>query len=98
MSHSTLTSRCLGASSQRKSPCGFDRETAAAFSAQHPTNPRGVAGVAACNVQPNKAGSHFNKVQCFCFEEQRLRAGEEVDMPVFFYLDPELSDPAMRRG
>ena len=39
---------------------------------------------------------HFNKVQCFCFEEQRLRAGEEVDMPVFFYLDPEFAaDPAM---
>jgi len=47
-------------------------------------------------VQPNKAGAHFNKVQCFCFEEQRLRAGEEVDMPVFFYLDPEFAtDPSM---
>jgi len=47
-------------------------------------------------VQPNKAGSYFNKVQCFCFEEQRLRGGEEVDMPVFFYLDPEFAtDPAM---
>jgi cytochrome c oxidase assembly protein subunit 11 len=52
--------------------------------------------VATYNVQPNKAGAYFNKVQCFCFEEQRLRAGEEVDMPVFFYLDPEFaSDPAM---
>ena len=58
---------------------------------------RDVTGVATYNVQPNKAGSHFNKVQCFCFEEQRLRAGEEVDMPVFFYLDPEFaSDPAIR--
>ena len=52
--------------------------------------------MATYNVQPNKAGAYFNKVQCFCFEEQRLRAGEEVDMPVFFYLDPEFaSDPAM---
>jgi Cytochrome c oxidase assembly protein CtaG/Cox11 len=45
---------------------------------------------------PTAAGIYFNKIQCFCFEEQRLRAGEEIDMPVFFFLDPEmLDDPAM---
>lgn len=42
------------------------------------------------NVVPEKAAYYFNKIQCFCFEEQRLRAGEVVDMPVFFYIDPEL--------
>ena len=71
-------------------------ETTLAFFTAKNRSDRDVTGVATYNVQPNKAGSHFNKVQCFCFEEQRLRAGEEVDMPVFFYLDPEFAaDPAM---
>jgi cytochrome c oxidase assembly protein Cox11 len=51
---------------------------------------RAITGVSTYNVVPDKAAYYFNKVQCFCFEEQRLRGGEEVDMPVFFYLDPEL--------
>lgn len=38
------------------------------------------------------AGIYFNKIQCFCFEEQRLGPLEEIDMPVFFYLDPDLMD------
>lgn len=36
-----------------------------------------------------QVGFYFNKIQCFCFEEQRLRPGETVDMPIFFYIDPE---------
>jgi cytochrome c oxidase assembly protein subunit 11 len=69
-------------------------ETTLAFFTAKNESARDVTGVATYNVQPNKAGSHFNKVQCFCFEEQRLRAGEEVDMPVFFYLDPEFATDA----
>jgi cytochrome c oxidase assembly protein subunit 11 len=57
-------------------------ETALAF--YKATNPSKVAitGVATYNVFPPKAGLYFNKIQCFCFEEQRLRPGEEIDMPV----------------
>ena len=38
-----------------------------------------------------QVGYFFNKIQCFCFEEQRLRPGESIDMPVFFYIDPEFA-------
>jgi len=71
-------------------------ETALAFfRAENPTD-KAITGVATYNVFPPKAGLYFNKIQCFCFEEQRLRAGDEIDMPVFFFIDKEiLNDPAM---
>lgn len=51
-----------------------------------------TAGTALYNVTPLKVGKYFNKVQCFCFDEQILAPGERVDMPVMFYLDPEMAD------
>ena len=51
-----------------------------------------IVGVSSYNVQPSKAGAYFVKIQCFCFEEQRLAPHEEVDMPVFFYVDPDILD------
>lgn len=71
-------------------------ETALAFyTAKNPTD-KPVIGISTYNVIPFEAGAYFNKIQCFCFEEQMLNPHEEVDMPVFFYIDPEITqDPAL---
>jgi cytochrome c oxidase assembly protein subunit 11 len=71
-------------------------ETALAFYTVKNPADRAITGVATYNVFPPKAGLYFNKIQCFCFEEQRLGSKEEIDMPVFFFIDPEIcDDPAM---
>jgi len=71
-------------------------ETALAFYTVKNTSDKAISGVATYNVHPPKAGLYFNKIQCFCFEEQRLAPHEEIDMPVFFFIDPEIvDDPAM---
>ena len=71
-------------------------ETALAFYTVSNPSDKAITGVATYNVFPPKAGLYFSKIQCFCFEEQRLGPKEEIDMPVFFYIDPEFAnDPAM---
>ena len=65
-------------------------ETGLAFyEAHNPTN-RPVAGTASFNVFPYAAGGYFTKIECFCFTEQVLQPGETVQMPVSFYVDPEM--------
>ena len=56
------------------------------------TSDRPVTGTAVFNVAPEAIGIHFNKIECFCFTEQRLEPGQSLDMPVSFYIDPAFVD------
>ncbi|POR33904.1 Cytochrome c oxidase assembly protein COX11, mitochondrial [Tolypocladium paradoxum] len=73
-------------------------ETALAFYKAENRGDRDIIGVATYSVTPAQCAPYFSKIQCFCFEEQRLNAGETVDMPVFFYLDPDLLNDLNMKG
>lgn len=71
-------------------------ETALVFYVAHNPTEEMIAGTATFNVTPQKAGYYFSKIDCFCFTEQVLKAGQTMDMPVTFFIDPEIiNDPEM---
>jgi cytochrome c oxidase assembly protein subunit 11 len=59
---------------------------------------RETAGQASYNVTPPTTGAYFQKINCFCFTEQRMKAGETREMPVVFYVDPALAKDAEQNG
>lgn len=78
---------------QREMEVRIGEVALAFYEAENPTD-RVVAGSASYNVTPFAAGGFFTKIDCFCFEEQVLGPGERIEMPVTFYVDPEMvTDP-----
>jgi cytochrome c oxidase assembly protein subunit 11 len=67
-------------------------ETALAFYRARNLSDKPTIGQSVYHMIPPDAGLYFNKIQCFCFEEQLLNPGEEVDMPIFFFVDPLLAE------
>lgn len=67
------------------------------YEAYNPTD-HAIAGTASYNVTPYAAGAYFIKIACFCFTQQVLQAGERVQMPVTFYVDPALVDDPEARS
>jgi cytochrome c oxidase assembly protein subunit 11 len=74
---------------QRSLTVPVGKETLAFYEAVNRSD-QAVVGRAVYNVTPFKVGSYFAKVHCFCFEEQTLRPGQRVEMPVSFFVDPAM--------
>jgi cytochrome c oxidase assembly protein subunit 11 len=73
-------------------------ETALAFYRATNVSDRAVTGTATFNVFPEQAAVFFNKLECFCFKEQVLEPGQSVEMPVSFFIDPQIVDDKDARG
>ena len=76
---------------QRSVKVHLGEDAMAFFEAQNVSD-HDIVGHATFNVTPDKIGIYFKKIQCFCFNEERLKAGEKVQMPVTFFVDPRLAD------
>jgi cytochrome c oxidase assembly protein subunit 11 len=79
--------------SQRSVQVHLGQDAMAFFDATNESD-HDIVGHAAFNVTPEKVGAYFKKIQCFCFNEERLHAGERAHMPVTFFVDPAMAtDP-----
>ena len=76
---------------QTKMPARLGEHGLAFYEVTNPSN-RDVSLVASYNVTPHKVGRFFNKIECFCFEERIIKAGETKKLPVVFFVDAELDE------
>ena len=77
--------------SQRSVTIHLGQDAMAFFDATNQSD-HDIVGHASFNVTPDKVGPYFKKIQCFCFNEERLRAGQHVQMPVTFFVDPAMAN------
>lgn len=74
----------------------YPGDTALSFYIAENKTDNAISGISTYNITPSKVGIYFNKIQCFCFEEQRLKSHESIEMPVLFFIDPDFEkDPKM---
>ncbi|KAI6042862.1 cytochrome oxidase assembly factor [Pisolithus marmoratus] len=73
-------------------------ESSLAFYKARNESKKDIIGIATYNVTPDRVAPYFSKVECFCFEEQKLLAGEDVDMPLLFFIDKDILDDPSCRG
>jgi cytochrome c oxidase assembly protein subunit 11 len=80
---------------QREMKVHLGEQQLAYFTAENLSD-QAIVGHAAYNVTPSTSGAYFTKIQCFCFDDERLDPHEKVDMPVVFFVDPALAkDPEL---
>ena len=73
-------------------------ESALAFYAVENLSDEPIVGTATFNVSPPAAGYYFSKIECFCFTKQVLQPGEKAELPVTFFIDPEITEDSEMRG
>lgn len=73
-------------------------ETGIAYFDVTNTSDRPIAAQAMYNVVPESTGAYFQKLQCFCFEEQTIQAGETRKFPMLYFVAPEMADDRETRG
>ena len=76
---------------QTKMPARLGEHGLAFYEVTNPSD-QDVSLIASYNVTPHKSGRFFNKIECFCFEERIIKAGETKKLPVIFFIDPSIEE------